>query len=84
MRMQDRITSPADSAVYWTEYVIRHNGAVHLRSPESDLSWVELLHLDLLLLMHILLIVLYKVFKKIFSIVAGCMYSSQDLKKKYD
>lgn len=29
---RDRPMAPLDTAVYWTEYVIRHKGARHLRS----------------------------------------------------
>ncbi|KAG8336178.1 hypothetical protein J6590_050380, partial [Homalodisca vitripennis] len=31
-RFRDRPMSPLDTAVYWTEYVLRHKGARHLRS----------------------------------------------------
>lgn len=29
---KDRPLSPAEEIVYWTEYAIRHNGALHLKS----------------------------------------------------
>ena len=35
-----------EQAVYWTEYVIRHNGAPHLRSAVLDLAWYQYLLLD--------------------------------------
>ncbi|XP_049956948.1 UDP-glycosyltransferase UGT5-like [Schistocerca serialis cubense] len=37
-----------DSAVWWIEYVIRHKGAPHLRSAALDLSWWQLLLLDVI------------------------------------
>ncbi|XP_047110697.1 UDP-glycosyltransferase UGT5-like isoform X1 [Schistocerca piceifrons] len=37
-----------DTAVWWIEYVIRHNGAPHLRSAALDLSWWQLLLLDVI------------------------------------
>lgn len=37
-KFQDRPLSPADTAVYWVEYIIRH-GADALRSPAMDLTW---------------------------------------------
>ncbi|XP_049809361.1 UDP-glycosyltransferase UGT5-like [Schistocerca nitens] len=37
-----------DTAVWWVEYVIRHNGASHLRSAALDLSWWQLLLLDVI------------------------------------
>ncbi|KAJ8874466.1 hypothetical protein PR048_025315 [Dryococelus australis] len=38
--------SPADTAVYWTEYIIRHGGAAYMRSAALDLAWYEYLLLD--------------------------------------
>ncbi|XP_049943024.1 UDP-glycosyltransferase UGT5-like isoform X3 [Schistocerca serialis cubense] len=42
----DRPVKPLDQAVYWTEYVIRHQGAPHLRSAALDLAWYQYLLLD--------------------------------------
>ncbi|XP_049958259.1 UDP-glycosyltransferase UGT5-like [Schistocerca serialis cubense] len=33
-------------AIWWIEYVLRHKGAPHLRSGAMDLSWYQLLLLD--------------------------------------
>lgn len=40
--------SALDTAVYWTEYVMRHKGAPHLQSAASDLSWYQLVLLDVI------------------------------------
>ena len=37
--MKDQPMSPQETVVYWTEYVIRHKGAKHLRSPTIDMTW---------------------------------------------
>ncbi|XP_049938135.1 UDP-glucosyltransferase 2-like isoform X1 [Schistocerca serialis cubense] len=37
-----------ETAVWWLEYVIRHNGAPHLRSAAVDLYWWQLLLLDVI------------------------------------
>jgi len=34
--------------VYWTEYVIHHKGAPHLRSAELDLAWYQYFLLDVI------------------------------------
>jgi hypothetical protein len=39
---------PLDRAVWWTEYVLRHNGARHLRSVLLDLTWYQYLLLDVI------------------------------------
>ncbi|XP_044739916.1 UDP-glycosyltransferase UGT4-like [Chrysoperla carnea] len=44
----DQPTKPLDRAVWWIEYVIRHGGAKHLRSPAADLPWYKYLLLDIL------------------------------------
>jgi glucuronosyltransferase len=35
--MQDQIDKPMDRAIYWIEYVIRHQGAPHLRNASRDM-----------------------------------------------
>jgi glucuronosyltransferase len=39
---------PLDRAVWWAEYVLRHNGARHLRSAALDLTWYQYLLLDVI------------------------------------
>jgi glucuronosyltransferase len=34
--------------VYWTEYVIRHKGAPHLRSAVLELAWYQYEQLDVI------------------------------------
>lgn len=48
--------SPADSVVYWTEYIIRHKGAPHLRSHALNLTWYQYFLLDVIAV--VLLIIL--------------------------
>nr|XP_045587430.1 UDP-glycosyltransferase UGT5-like [Procambarus clarkii] len=69
--MRDQPTSPRDLAVFWTEYVIRHRGAPQLRSPAAQLSWVEFLMLDVLLLLHLALFLLVFILRRIFRVIAA-------------
>ncbi|KAI7815290.1 UDP-glycosyltransferase [Rhyzopertha dominica] len=46
--MKDQIVSPLDSAIYWVEYAIRHNGAPHFRSAALDLAWYQYHMLDVI------------------------------------
>ncbi|MPC72427.1 UDP-glucuronosyltransferase 2B14 [Portunus trituberculatus] len=59
--LRDQLTTPQERAVFWTEYVIRHRGAVQLRCPAADHSWVEFLLLDVmgLLLLGLLLLLFF-------------------------
>ncbi|XP_050419837.1 UDP-glucosyltransferase 2-like [Adelges cooleyi] len=61
---RDRPISLKKSVVYWTEYVVRHNGSPHLKSKAFDLTWYEILLLDVLLAcLTILLFVTYLCYK---------------------
>ncbi|KAJ8918828.1 hypothetical protein NQ315_011114 [Exocentrus adspersus] len=46
--MHDRPVKPMDLAVYWTEFVIRHKGAPHLKVAGVDLPWYKYLLLDVI------------------------------------
>ncbi|XP_076065925.1 UDP-glycosyltransferase UGT5-like [Oratosquilla oratoria] len=51
--LHEKMETPLDRAIWWTEYVIRHKGAPALRSPANSLSWTEYLLLDFLLLLNV-------------------------------
>ena len=36
--LRDQKTSPLETAIYWTEYVLRHQGAYHLQTPGRHLG----------------------------------------------
>lgn len=46
---RDQLTSPMDTAVFWTEYVIRNQGAAHLRAAGLALPWYTYHSLDVAL-----------------------------------
>ncbi|XP_045502581.1 UDP-glucosyltransferase 2-like isoform X2 [Colias croceus] len=66
-RFLDRPMPPLETSIYWIEYVLRHKGASHLRSPALDLSLTEYLLLDVLLICITLTAmttyILYKLFR---------------------
>lgn len=47
---KDRPLSAMDTAMYWVDYIIRHEGALHNRSKGLDLKWYEYYLLDIILL----------------------------------
>lgn len=83
--LKDRPLSPLDTAIYWTEYVIRHGGARHMRSAAVDLAWYQYLALDviavLFLIVFAVLIIFYIIVKKLFSL-CGRVGSVQNMKPK--
>jgi glucuronosyltransferase len=62
--------SPAESAVYWTEYVVRHKGAPHLKSHAMNLTWYQYFLLDivvvLLIFISLVIFITYTIFKIIY------------------
>lgn len=75
---------PLETAIYWTEHVIRHKGAYHLRSPAADLTWYQLYLLDIMLaaliIVLICLVILYYLI--IISIKNKFVKLSKKTKKK--
>ncbi|CAG9786684.1 unnamed protein product [Diatraea saccharalis] len=67
-RFKDRPMNPLDTAVFWIEYVIRHNGADFMKNPAIQLSWLSynmfdvyafVLGVTILLLYVIIRLILY-------------------------
>ncbi|XP_063834078.1 UDP-glucosyltransferase 2-like [Ostrinia nubilalis] len=46
--MKDQRDTPLERAVWWTEYVLRHSGARHLRSPSANMPWHQYFELELI------------------------------------
>ncbi|XP_022175621.1 UDP-glucuronosyltransferase 1-5-like isoform X2 [Myzus persicae] len=82
---KDRPMSPAESVVYWTEYVIRHKGAPHLKSHALNLTWYQYFLLDVIAVALLLIIsVCYIVFKTLQLIKKLIFKSSSKSKSKPD
>ncbi len=47
---RDRPMSPKQTVIYWTEYVIRNNGAPQLRTSGADMPLYQYFFLDIVLL----------------------------------
>ncbi|CAL8107618.1 unnamed protein product [Orchesella dallaii] len=50
---RDQPETPTERAVFWTEYVIRHKGATHLRSGARDLTAIQYHSLDVIMFLVI-------------------------------
>lgn len=53
----DRPIDPLDLSVYWTEYVMKHKGAKHLRPAFHELYWFQYHSLDVIALLATVLLV---------------------------
>ncbi|XP_042887613.1 UDP-glycosyltransferase UGT5-like [Penaeus japonicus] len=78
--LRDQPDSPKDRAVFWTEYVIRHKGALRLRSPAA--SRAEYLMLDVLLALHVAVLVAVYVLRRVLGAIASRVFGSQTTGKK--
>ncbi|PSN58127.1 hypothetical protein C0J52_00983 [Blattella germanica] len=60
---------PLEKLVWWTEYVLRHKGARHLRSGIIDVSWYDFLMLDVISLFIAICIVIIILIRYIILII---------------
>jgi glucuronosyltransferase len=68
-RFNDRVMTPQQQIVYWTEYVARHKGAPFLRSAGCDLNAFEFYSLDVYCLMLAILLVAFYIQIKILKVI---------------
>ena len=70
---KDRPMIPQESVVYWTEYVIRYNGAPHLRVLGADMPLYKYLMLDIialcLIFMSVAVTLIYTLSRKVCTLV---------------
>lgn len=74
-RFKDRPANATETAVYWTEYVIRHKGAKHLRTAAVGMPWWKYYLVDVIgfialitfVVLYSIYFVLKTIFKKIFK-----------------
>ncbi len=47
-RFRDQPISAAEKITFWVDYVIRHNGAPHLKSPAANMTWYQYFSVDVI------------------------------------
>lgn len=71
--LTDEPMSGLERAVWWTEYVMRHKGAKHLKSPWSTIPWYQYFLLDVIAFVVVSFIVavfvIYKALDFVFKVV---------------
>lgn len=70
---RDRPQSALDTAIFWTEYVIRHGGAPHLRTAGVELAWYQYLLLDVIALTLGTILVFVFAVRKLFRLLCSSM-----------
>lgn len=56
--LRDTPSSPLDKAIWWTEYVLRHHGADHLKPSSLDLYWFQFILLDVIVTIFIVIVII--------------------------
>lgn len=60
---------PMDTAVYWVEYIIRHQGAPILQSAAKDLAWYQYYLVDIAAFLLIFFALCTRILAKIFQVL---------------
>lgn len=76
---------PLDEAMFWIEYVIRHKGTRHLRSPAIDVPFYKFYLLDVIAAMILgVLLLLYLILKAFRCVLRLFMKISGRIKSKIE
>ncbi|KAK4312431.1 hypothetical protein Pmani_000885 [Petrolisthes manimaculis] len=79
--MKDQPQDAKELTVFWVEYVMRHNGASHLRCPAVDMTWVELYNVDVWAAVVSMAVLLVWVISWLLQALYKCLCSSKDKHK---
>lgn len=66
---RDRPITPANSIVYWTEYLIRHGEETNIRPTSAEASWTNHLMIDLGATLAVIIFVTWFFTRKIIQIM---------------
>ncbi|KAF5287357.1 hypothetical protein FQA39_LY15960 [Lamprigera yunnana] len=69
-----------EKAVWWTEYVIRHKGARHLRSPLLDIPTYQYYLLDVIAVFAVIVVVIVCLFIIVLKFVAKVIFKKSKVK----
>lgn len=80
-RLRDQQETPMDKAIYWIEYVLRHDGAHHMQTSAQYLSFIEYHNLDIYA--SFVFVAFLAIFVPIFVLrkIAKCISSSSTKQK---
>ncbi|KAL3288942.1 hypothetical protein HHI36_003386 [Cryptolaemus montrouzieri] len=73
-----------EEVAWWCEYIIRHKGAKHLRSPSADIPLYEWLMLDMLAVFIAIVFIIYKLLRKLLQIFIGIFRKEEPKTKKME
>ncbi|XP_061387713.1 UDP-glycosyltransferase UGT5-like, partial [Musca vetustissima] len=81
-RYRDQPLTPLETAIYWVEYVLRHEGAPHIRNAGQDLTYMQYHNIDVYLLLTSFIFVVVLVIVKVIGFVKQIIGGSSKATKK--
>ncbi|XP_037939262.1 UDP-glucosyltransferase 2-like [Teleopsis dalmanni] len=83
-RYHDQPIKPMDAAIYWTEYVLRHKGAPHMRVAAQDLNVFQLYCLDSVCMLVTGTILVFGIVIGLVVKLLGCALRKPKTKRKFE
>lgn len=68
---KDQPIDPLELSVYWTEFVMRHKGAKHLRPAVHELNWIQYYCLDVVAFLFAILLLVVVLTVKCLKLCLG-------------
>jgi len=81
-RFKDRQNTPKEEVIYWTEYVIKHKGAHHLKTAALKLSWYQYLLIDIIITIVLIVLVSLSVIIILVKAIKNRVYNLSKPKKE--
>ncbi|CAG9834242.1 unnamed protein product [Diabrotica balteata] len=80
----DRQVKPMNDAVYWIEYIVKHNGANHLRVNYLDMAWYQYYLVDVFVVVFSVIFIVLFLVKKTVCFILGklCKKSNKKVSNK--
>lgn len=80
---RDQMKSPLETAVYWIEYLVRHQGAPQLQSHAKQMHFIQYHNLDVMAVLICVFIVLPLVLLlKLGKLICKCVTGSKSCDRK--
>lgn len=79
-RYRNQPQTPLETAVFWVEYVARHNGAPHMKSAGQELSFIQYHNIDALAIIFAIIAIIMYALKSAFSALSSLVC---DRKERY-
>ncbi|XP_073813172.1 UDP-glucosyltransferase 2-like [Musca autumnalis] len=73
IQFRDQQNTPMQRAIFWVEYVIRHNGADHLRNLGQNLNTVQFYNIDVWLFICLIVFVTLVICYYIVNVILKCL-----------